>query len=144
MSQQAPKQRPPRPQPPQEGYPPQNAYPPQQPYQNPQGYPQQGYQQMPPQAAPVPQARGGNPLLTGIKWILWPFLKVAGWILGLINVIIHELLRSTVRMIFGLLVFAVIIALGIAYFMALRETGFDFSAAVPVMIENIQGLFGLQ
>jgi hypothetical protein len=155
MSQQTPKPRPQRPQAPQQQqgqYPAQQApqYPPQQGYQQaPQYPPQQGYQQAPqyqqiPQPAPTQQPRGSNPIVTGIKWLFWPFIKVGGWILGLFNVIIHEILRSAVRLVFSIVLFAIFIAISAAYIIALMETNFDFAGAIPVMIENIMGLFNMQ
>jgi hypothetical protein len=141
MTQQAPQQRPQRQRqqgqyPPQQGYQQQPQYPPQQAYP-----PTPQYQQVPVQAPTQPQ-RGGNPLLTGLKWLFWPFLKVGGWILGLFNVIIHEILRSAVRMVFSVIFFGIFIGLGIAYFMALTQTNYNYSEAIPVMIQNIMGLFG--
>jgi hypothetical protein len=137
MTQQAPQQRPQRQRqqgqtPPQQGYQqqPQQSYPP-----TPQ------YQQMPAQTPSQP-ARGGNPILTALKWLFWPFLKIGGWILGLFNVIIHEILRSAVRLVFSLIFFSILIALGIAYFMALTQTNYNYSEAIPVIIQNITGLFG--
>jgi hypothetical protein len=133
MNQQPAQQRPKRPQPPQQAQ--------QSPYPAQQGqYPPQ-YQQLP-QAAPVQAPSGNNPILTGIKWLLWPFLKVGGWILGLFNVIIQEILRSAVRMVFGVILFGIFIAISAAYIIALMQTNYDFSAAIPVMIDNIMGLFG--
>jgi hypothetical protein len=137
MSQQpASQQRPKRPQPAQsvgqQGYPPQQGqYPPQ-------------YQQTP-QAAPIiQQARATNPILTGVKWLFWPFLKIGSWFFGLINVIIHEILRSAVRLVFSIILFGIFIAISAAYIIALMQTNYDFSQAIPVMIDNIMGLFGQQ
>jgi hypothetical protein len=132
MNQQPAQQRPKRPQAPQQtqqNYPQQGQYPPQ-------------YQQVPQAAAPVQAPSGNNPILTGVKWLLWPFLKVGGWILGLFNVIIQEILRSAVRMVFGVILFGIFIAISAAYIIALMQTNYDFSAAIPVMIDNIMGLFG--
>ena len=143
MTQQAPQQRPQRRQNQQQ----QGQYPPQQGYQQPQYPPQQAYppapqyQQAAP-AAPAPTARGGNPLLTGLKWLFWPFLKIGGWILGLFNVIIHEILRSAVRLVFSIILFGIFIAISAAYTIALMQTNYNFSEAIPVMIQNIMGLFG--
>jgi hypothetical protein len=131
MTHQAPPQRPQRRQNQQQTgpYPPQQAYPP---------APQ--YQQAAP-AAPAP-AHGGNPIITGLKWLFWPFLKIGGWILGLFNVIIHEILRSAVRLVFSIILFGIFIAISAAYIIALIETDYNFSQAISVMIQNIMGLFG--
>lgn len=136
MTQQAPRQVPKRPRPSQQG---QVSQTPQ--YTPPTPYPPQ-YQQMP-QQAPLPQAKGSNPLLSGLKWLFWPFLKVGGWILGLFNVIIHEILRSAVRMVFSLILSVIVIAISAAYVMALMQTNYNFSEAFPRMIQNIMGLFGM-
>jgi hypothetical protein len=136
--QQTPQQRPKRPQPPQQqlpGYPQQAPYPPQQ-----GQYPPQ-YQQMP-QAAPTQAPSSNNPILKAIKWLFWPFLKIGGWFLSLFNVIIQEILRSAVRMVFSIILFGIFIAITAAYIIALMQTNYDFSAAIPVMIDNIMGLFG--
>src|SRR5687767_12665302 len=130
MSQQTPQNRPQRPQAPQQQG--QQQYPPpQQGYQQQPQYPPQNYQQQPQyppqQQAPRQQSGGSNPNLTVLKWIAWPFLKVGGWLLGLINVVIHEILRSTVRLIFGVIFFGLFIALTAAYIIALVQTNYNFA-----------------
>ncbi|GAB5493272.1 MAG: hypothetical protein Phog2KO_34870 [Phototrophicaceae bacterium] len=105
-------------------------------------------QQLPPQQpAPQPQKiyieKKSNPLITGLKMIAFPFVKVFQMIAGVFTIILQEMVRSIVSFVLGLALLALFVALVGGYIFALIQTDFDFVAAVPEMWVIFQSLLGM-
>lgn len=100
-------------------------------------------QQPAPQPEKIYVEKKSNPLITVLKILAFPFVKIFQIIGNTLAIIFQEMVRSIVNFVFGIILLVIFVALVGGYIFALIETDFDFVQAVPEMLNVFQSILGM-
>lgn len=94
------------------------------------------------QQPPVYQPPGTNPLAGIIKFGGRIIARIVGFFGSLIQVVIHQMLRSTVALVMNIVLILLIVGLAVLYISALLNNGLDFGLAFRAVLDQIGGFIG--
>jgi hypothetical protein len=103
-------------------------------------------QPRPAPAAPrprTPRHPGWNPLTGLFNFVGRTITGVFRFIGSLVQVIIHQMLRSTIALVMNIVLMLVIGGLAVMFVSALLNNNFDFGLALSAVIQQLRGLVGL-
>ena len=111
--------------------------------------PRRAIQPLPPpefSSSPAPRSSGSNPFVAIVKFIVQTVSGVFKFFAGIINTIIHQMLRSTIALVMNIVLMLLIGSFSVVYVSELLQNGFDFGLAFSATIDQIRtfvsSLFG--
>ena len=90
----------------------------------------------------TPRQPGWNPITAVFKFIGRSVTGVFRFIGSLVQVIIHQMLRSTIALVMNLVLMLVFGGLAVMYVSALLNNNFDFGLALNAVVDQIRGVIG--